>query len=242
MNGKKIQRYLLACVLGLICFQSWSQEQEFDWEKLNANSNRLEGKLTGTIYYLPLDANSSHFLHEKWIKGSVLLEDGDVFHDVDLRYMAYGDELVIFNSNLGQLFIADKEKVRSFTAILPQGEQKFVKLNAPSLSAGGRYFELLYDGTRQLIAFHAIVNEKTSVFTDSYGKLRDSYLKPEISYFMYSGDSGFNKLQPYRKSFLVLFPERKRELRRLFRRNNLFRLNEKKMIQAFILMEEAGFF
>jgi len=49
-------------------------------------------------------------------------------------------------------------------------------------------------------------------------------------------------VQEKRRWFVKLFPENKREVRRMFRRNNLRRFDEKEMIQAFELLDDAGFF
>jgi hypothetical protein len=237
----KILWVVLSC---LLTSAGMAQNSTIDWEVLNENSNRLEGKLTGLSYRIPPLANSTHFLQDKWVDGSILLEDGDLFENVRIRYLSFRDELVAYNPNLKLLFIVDKEKVNSFTFIYPQGQQKFVKLYFDAFVDGGyRYFDVKYQGTRWLVAFHYIYEEKTSVYRDAYGKLRDSRLKPKKTYFMYfPHDEQFRRVQEKRRWFVKLFPENKREVRRLFRRNNLRRFDEKQMVQAFQLLDEAGFF
>lgn len=216
--------------------------QDFNWQALNQQSNRLNGKLSGKIYYLPPEGNSRHFYQEGWPEGSILLEDGDVFEDVRLRYLAYGDELVAYNSTLSQLFIVDKEKVAGFNVKLPRGNQEFIKLYFNGFMEGERYFEKLYDGKRMLLAFHSIDEVKTGIYNDSAGRRKHSVLKLNTVYYMYSKESGFKKMQPKRSSFLSLFPERKKEIRRIFRKNNFYRLTGKDMVRAFTLLEEAGIF
>jgi hypothetical protein len=238
---KKIQLFILIFVLALF---SQAQTSLLNWEALGENSNRLEGKLTGLSYRIPPLANSTHFLQDSWVDGEILLEDGDLFNSVKIRYLAFHDELVAYNPNLKQVFIVDKEKVNSFTFHYPKGQQKFVKLYFDSfVNAGYRYFDLKYDGTRWLVAFHYIYEEKTSVYRDAYGKLRDTRLKPKQTYFMYfPEDEQFRRVQEKRRWFVKLFPERKRDVRRMFRRNNLRRFDEKGMIQAFSLLDENGYF
>jgi hypothetical protein len=238
---KKIQLVILIFALA---FTSQAQISTLDWDALDENSNRLEGKLTGLAYRIPPLANSTHFLQESWVEGSILLEDGDLFDDVRIRYLSFHDELVAYNSNLKQLFIVDKEKVTSFAFDYAQGQQKFVKLYFDAfVDAGYRYFDLKYKGRRWLVAFHYVYEEKTSVYRDAYGKLRDSRLKPKKTYFMYfPEEEQFRKVQDKRRWFVRLFPENKREVRRMFRRNNLRRFDEKEMVRAFQLLDEAGFF
>jgi hypothetical protein len=237
----KILWVVLSCLIPLT---GMAQNSTINWEVLNENSNRLEGKLTGLSYRIPPLANKIHFLQDSWVEGNILLEDGDLFDSVRIRYNTFQDELVVYNPNLKQLFIVDKEKVNSFTFNYPQGQQKFVKLYFDAfVDAGYRYFDLKYKGSRWLVAFHYIYEEKTSVYRDAYGKLRDTRLKPKKTYFMYfPEEEQFRRVQEKRRWFVKLFPENKREVRRMFRRNNLRRFDEKEMIQAFELLDDAGFF
>jgi hypothetical protein len=79
--------------------------------------------------------------------GEVLMEDGDLFKNLHLRYLAFGDQLAAYNSNLHQMFIVDKKKVSRFTVRNDLGEQNFIKvyLNA-GISGQDRYFEIKYEG------------------------------------------------------------------------------------------------
>ena len=137
---KKIKLVLLIVTLA---FAGLAQTSTLSWEALGENSNRLEGKLTGLTYRIPPLANSIHFLQDSWVEGNILLEDGDLFDDVRIRYNSFQDELVVYNPNLKQLFIVDKEKVNSFTFNYPQGQQKFVKLYFDAfVDAGFRFFDV----------------------------------------------------------------------------------------------------
>lgn len=225
-------------------FTGKAQNSTLDWNALGENSNRLEGKLTGLTYRIPPLTNSTHFMQDRWVEGSILLEDGDLFEKVRIRYLTFHDELVVYNPNLKQLFIVDKEKVNSFTFNYTHGQQTFVKLYFDAfVDAGYRYFDLKYKGSRWMVAFHYIYEEKTSVYRDAYGKLKDTQLKPKKTYFMYSPqEEQFRRIQTKRRWFVRLFPENKREVRRMFRRNNLRRFDEPQMVRAFELLDENGFF
>ncbi len=227
-----------------LTFTGKAQNSTLDWNALGENSNRMEGKLTGLTYRIPPLANSTHFMQDRWVEGSILLEDGDLFEKVRIRYLTFEDELVVYNPNLKQLFIVDKEKVNSFTFNYTHGQQTFVKLYFDAfVDARYRYFDLKYKGTRWMVAFHYIYEEKTSVYRDAYGKLKDTQLKPKKTYFMYSPqEEQFRRIQTKRRWFVRLFPENKREVRRIFRRNNLRRFDEPQMVRAFELLDENGFF
>lgn len=226
----------------ILCSHPTVFSQNFYWEALDEHSNRLPGKLSGKVFYLAKSGNSNHFYHSEWHDGSVLLEDGDLFEGVQLRYLAYGDELIVYNPALSQLFTVDKETVAEFQVNALWGTQKFVKVYFDGLLSGDRYFELLHDGARQLLAYRFIERLKTSIYKDHLGRLKDSQFKLKTNYYIYSPESGFRKVSPRRKSVLSLFPDRKKELRRMMRQIDVSVKNETGLVKIVGLMEEEGFF
>ena len=238
----KQNQIMLLLTLFACCFRVDSNAQSFNWQALNIQSNRIQGKLTGKVYYMPPEANSKHFYQHEWIEGSILLEDGDLHENVLLRYRAYGDELVVFNSNLNLLYVVDKEKVAAFTVNHPQGIEEFVKLNFNDLVSEDRFFEKLYQGKRLLLAYRSIGEIKTESYHDVTGRRKNTVWELKSTYYLYSRETGFNRIQPRRRSFLSLFPERKKEVRRIFRQINSSRLTEKDIIHAVELLDNAGFF
>lgn len=219
-----------------------AQKSEFHWEQLNENSNRFEGKLTGTVFVLSSKSNSNYFLQKDWADGSITLIDNDVFDGLKLRYNAFEDKLVVYNDNLRSLFTADKERVKSFTVKTSEGEHKFVKYYYNGFPKGDRYFEVLYSGGRDFLAFREIVEEKTRPFVDKFGIMKDTRFQGKTTYFMYSPKTGFQKIRLRRRSVLTVFPENKREIRRLLRRNKVNNFEEKGMIRTFELLDKNSYF
>lgn len=202
--------------------------------------NRIDGKLTGVVYHINALANSNFFLQEDWISGIIELEDGVRFENVRIRYLARNDELVAYNNQLRTLFIVDKEKVKSFTMPTGKSNELFVKLYYDGFNPGERYFREIYNGAAQLLAFHFVDEVKISPFIDSQGIMRDAEYRFAQHYFLYNKKIGFVRLQQKRRSFLKIFPEQKKELRKLFRKNHLLVQNEHEMVLAVQLLEEAG--
>lgn len=225
-----------------IAFGVHGQKFEFHWEQLNEASNRLEGKLTGTVYVLTAQSNSSYFLHNDWLEGTITLDDDDVYKDLKLRFQAFNNELVVYNNNLRNLYVVDKEKVKSFTIKTPEKNQKFIKYYFDGFPKGERYYEILYKGQRELLAYHVVIEEKTRPFVDQFGIMRDSRFKLNTIYYMYSPETGFDRMRLRRHSLLSHFPESKREIRRLLRRRNVDVFQEAGMIRAFGLLDESGYF
>lgn len=233
-------RYLLT-ILAIFCgLSGMGQSDDFNWQNISVNSNRLAGKLTGSVFLLSSQSNSNFFLQKDWVKGAVETEDGDVFSNVRMRYFSREDELVLYNDNIKTLFVVDKEKVKSFSYGTSGGDVRFVKLFYKNLSGKFRYFRQVYKGKSNLLAFHSVDEFKVSLYTDKQGILRDSEFRPETSYFLYSDKMGFLPIQENRKSFLKIFSEQKKEIRKLFRTNGLRTFDEQGLIQAVIILEKAG--
>lgn len=219
-----------------------AQKPEFHWEQLNENSNRLKGKLSGTVFVLSSKSNSNYFLQNDWTDGSITLEDDDVYDSLKVRYNAFEDKLVVYNDNLRNLFAVDKEKVKSFTVETPAGNQNFVKYYYDGFPKGDRYFEVLYSGSRDFLTFREIVEEKSMPYVDKFGIMKDTRFTNKSTYYIFSRETGFQKIRLRRRSVLNIFPENKREIRRLLRRNKVNVFEEKGMIRAIELLDENGYF
>jgi hypothetical protein len=201
--------------------------------------SRLDGKITGVIYHISAMANSNFFLQKDWATGTIVLEDDIIFDNVRMRYQAMDDELVVYNDLLRTLFIIDKETVKEFRIPLENGEMHFIKLNYDGFGKGQRYFEQIYNGVYKLLGFYYVEEKKTAPFM-SQGIMRDTEYHLAVNYYLYSEKSGFNRLQMKRKSLYKVFPESKKEIRKLFRKNHVLISEKQGMIQAFKLLEDAG--
>lgn len=214
------------------------------WGTFNENSNRLKGKLMGEVYNLSQVANYNFFLLKDWMTGTITLTDGDIIYDVKMRYLVYGDEIVVYNENIGTLFTVEKKTVEEFAFKVPLSagsfkERKFINLNSMDLAGGKSYFEELYTGSAQLLAFHHVDEVKVNPFTDNMGIMRDSEYRLNVTYYLFSEESGLTKVQRKKASMLKLYPENKKEIRKLFRTNKLLISDEWSFIQAFRLLDEA---
>lgn len=236
-------KYLL--VVGVVLLTLKGITQNLDgWQPYAKSSNRLQGKLQGQIYYLSTLSNANFFLQKDWVTGSITLTDGDVFSPVKLRYMSYGDELVAYNDNVRTLFIVEKNTVKEFTYTLANDpynrEIKFINLDSLNLPGGKSYFEELYDGSAKLLVYHFVNEVKVTPFTDNTGIMRDSEFRPAINYFLLNQKNELFRIQRKKASFYKVYPEHKKEIRKLFRKNRISLIDQNSLIQAFNLLDEAG--
>ena len=241
-----INKYMIFLFILLLQGVASAQYSGLHSENLNQNSNRLQGKLTGEVYYLSLTSNASHFLQQDWVEGTITLKDGDVFEGVRMRYMAYGDELVAYNSNISTLFIVDKNTVKQFTLKTPLSSgnfavRKFINLDSLDVFLNRTYFEELYSGMVKLLVFYQIEERKISPYIDSSGKLSDTEFRLKTIYYLLSKVNGFTRFQLKNRSLFTLFPENKKEIRKLFRKNKIDIIDESSAVQAFNLLEANGF-
>ena len=245
MKIKKI--YLLFLFAILFSMSGKGQNIGFSWDKLNENSSRLHGKLRGEEYLISLIGNSYFFLHKEWFDATITLVDNDVFENVKVRYLAYGDELISLNENLESFFYkVDKDIVKEFLLkeVLEGGkvvERKFIKLFFDGLvNEGDRYLEELYAGSKSLLAFNQIVKEGDRKHTNELGVMSDADYRLKITFYMYSEENGFTKLLTRKRSFIQALPAHKKEIRKIFRQNKIKLRNKEGMIKTFALIDETG--
>jgi hypothetical protein len=241
-----MKKYMIILFILLLQWVASAQYSGLNNENLNHNSNRLQGKLTGQVYYLSLTSNANYFLQQDWVEGTITLKDGDVFEGLRMRYMAYGDELIAYNSNISALFIVDKNTVKQFTfkTLLSSGnfaERKFINLDSLDVFLDRTYFEELYSGTVKLLVFYQIEETKISPYVDRSGKMSDTEFKLKTIYYLLTDSIGLTRIQLKNRSLFTLYPENKKEIRRLLRQNRIAIVDEHSAIQVFKLLDENGY-
>ncbi len=236
MSSLKIHAGVI--LLMLLSCSVLAQKKEGLGHKLNSSSNRLQGKLIGKVYRITAEANRNFLYPNDWVEGDILLTNGDKYENRKLRYEANEDELIVYNANTFTLFFVEKQLVKSFTFIEENKLHKFVKLSTVGDSAKDRYFEELYSGAHKFLAFYFVFEYKVSPYVDRNGITRDSEFQIQTNYFMYSESHGLQKMDITRRSFFNAFPEKKKEIRKMFRKNHIAVQNEPSMIAAFQLLEK----
>lgn len=241
-----MKNYLLLCLSVLIQLAGSAQNSGVLSLGLKKDSNRLQGKLTGEIYYISPLSNTSYFLQKDWEEGSITLKDGDVFENMRMRYMAFGDELVAYNVNNRSLFVVDKSTVKEFVfySQLEKGgsaQQKFINLDSLHLLFNRTFFQELYSGTSKLLCFHQMEQIKVSPYIGVGGKLYDVEYRLKTIYYILSKENGLSKIQLKNRSLYSLNIEHKKEIKRLLRKNRINISSESSAIQAVETLDSAGF-
>lgn len=237
-----VKMKILIVLLVLFHLNSLGQHTALNLENLNQTSNRLDGKLYGRIYHSTAHANQYFLTPIDWVDGEIQLSDGDVVENMKMRYDAKNDELVAYNDNLKSLLYVEKEQVKGFIMQEDGVSRKFVKIKNRNINWGSQYFEELYGGQNSLLARHYVHEQKVSPFKDKYGIMRDSEYLMKVEYYFYSVDEGYEKVGVKKRAYLAAYPEKKREIKKILRSENIRISDEKSMIRAFKVLDERGIF
>jgi hypothetical protein len=221
----------------------WGQIDDFAWFDFSRADNSNIGKLTGTKYNYAFRGNLNFFYHSDWYKGTICTTDGEVHTGYSVRYDAFNDELVAVNGRVKGQFVVDKYLVKSFTVDVPGlGLQNFRKLMLNEFGQKEHYFEVLYDGKVALMSHTSITEHKTNAYRNKKGELDDREYRLEKQYFLLLPDHGFRSISPGRKAILNLFPERKKEIRQIFRRNRIDDYSLHGIPRIVSLLDQENFF
>jgi hypothetical protein len=224
-----------------------AQNSGISISNLSKESNRFQGKLTGDVYYLSPVSNANYFLQKDWQEGSITLKDGDIFENIRMRYMAYGDELVAYNVNNRTLFVVDKSIVKEFNFYSRNEtekltKQKFINIDSLKILFNKSYFHELYSGTSKLLCFYQVEQVKVSPYIGVGGRMFDFEFRLKTMYYILSKEKGISKIQIKNRSLYSLYPEHKKEIKKLFRKNRINIIDESSAIQAVETLDSAGFF
>lgn len=237
----KIQKKYIGIVFYiLLAWSGAAQNSGFYWNKLDDSSNRLQGKLMGQVYYITALANNNFLYPDEWMVGSVTLVDGDKFENLKLRYQVFTDELIAYNEKKNALYFVEKELVKSFTFETDDHTRNFVNMSKGKGDGKSQYFEELYSGSVNLVVFRYLYEQKVIPFRDQWGILRDIEYRLKMDYYMQSGDKPIQKILPKLSALKKTFPEHKKEIKKLFRKNDTYIHDLRTFVQAFRLLDEAG--
>jgi len=236
----KSNKFIISVFIVFISWSAGAQNLGFDSRNLTISSNRLQGKMTGRVFYISALANINFLYPTDWVEGEVVLSDGDKFENIKLRYHAKDDEIIAYNDVRSTLYFVEKAQVKSFVLKVDGAEKKFMKLSPKGKKDDGQYFEELFAGKQSLLARRYVYERKVNPFVDNQGIMRDIEYEMRTEYYRYSETIGYHKMSIKRRALLVAFPEHKKEIKKLMRGNSIIFDSEKSLIRAFSILNENG--
>jgi hypothetical protein len=174
-----------------------------------AATSQSQNLYNGRQYYVYDSRSEEHqfFLDRKWKKGSVLY-DGQLFDSIPMLYDIFKDELVIKHFN-GDDLLLQSEKTDSFIL----NGHRFERLEAgkeinDQMRTG--FYDILYNGkTRTLV-------RRSKQRQETIREKRIIALFPQKNLFYIRKDESFHAVHS-KKSVFGLFPEHKKELRKVLK-------------------------
>ncbi|MBN1187483.1 MAG: hypothetical protein JXB49_34725 [Bacteroidales bacterium] len=83
--------------------------------------------LSGDVFYNDyLNVKGSAFLYNDWQKGDLILKNGDVLTNINLKFDLYANNLIVYHDLLHYQVLLDEGNVKGFTLRSASGEKYFI--------------------------------------------------------------------------------------------------------------------
>lgn len=178
----------------------------------NQNDGEKKVDLYGILFYQPNGLDGSPYLLKEWTSGSVVLFNGQEAVNVRMKFNIISNDLIYYNENFRNLFIADRNTVTSF--ILNKGRNDslyFIKYDDEELGyrlKKGDFVQLHYNGKNKLLTKYSADITQANDLTS-----RDK-VHPRNYYFIQTGENP-TEIKLNLKSVIKVFPEHKKELKKI---------------------------
>lgn len=226
--------YILA-LLVLLSAQSIVGQQTVtkDW-----NSEKIRG--ARLVPYLTLNGNP--FLTDKYVIGEIEFADGEKIGNLNLRYSAFQDEVIYFNTSITAQIIIDKKSLRGFSFIdADRLLRTFRQQYYTGFLPGNRYFEVLSDGEISLLVYRKVVLQTCPVYNDLSGTPKNMEYQKSYTYFLYNHKKGYEQIRISRNSLFSKFDKPNLKLvKKILRGNKVVIKDETGFLKAWNLIKKNG--
>jgi hypothetical protein len=226
-----------------MAFQASGQMDDFNWGESQYAGNSTGIRLTGDKYQFSLTHNANYFYHTAWHEGTLTTRDRETQPVAGLRYDAFNDEVVVYNEHVKGLFVIDKYAVTGFSVMVPgAGLQTFRKMLVGATGTSERFLEVIYEGNVTLYRSNRIFRRKTALYRNKLGELDNQVFDLVQVYFIGENDQQVKRINPGRKSVLSLFPDQKKQVRRLLRSYQISDYSLNGVPAIVKILDEKGYF
>ncbi len=225
-------------VLFLLSVACYVQEQD------TLPASLTEPKLAGEWYYPEAGYAGTQLFRGSWFPGRVLLENGRKSDDKMLAYNGLQDQLIWLDKKGGKVLALDKGLVAGFVLQDEQGkEMYFRKIRVKPLLMNDSvsvFVQVLWRGQHLSLFVHRkIISDYTETYdgfvTPQNGKLLKS---APVYYIMAHGRQQSQIEKINRKMLYAIFPEKKKDIRKILHKNHLSLHHEYQLIKAIELIDE----
>jgi hypothetical protein len=203
------------------------------WKNLTTDSNSPDYKIPGKLYVFNSILNGSVYLYEIWKQGSIILENGATYDSLMLKLNTLQGELIMYNELSGANIEIDKEAVKEFTIVDEYGNiELFRKVFSDQIPAGNKYVNILYEGKIKLFLWHKTKELLTIPYLNRSGLTQNSEFYTTKIYYLDLPGQGIVRFNPKLSSVIELFPEQKKTIKRLHRKEHLSYKENTEIIRA----------
>jgi hypothetical protein len=200
----------------------------------NQNNSFLPQQISGQPFinsYLAYD--HSPFFKDNWVKGSVTLNSGIEFNDLNLKFDMFQNKLIYFNTYNKAMVIIDDDIIESFKLTDDLGETEvFKKISIDKNDARkDKYYSIIVEDSITLVVlYEAFIDNYTSANpgTKKIGSFENK------KHFLYLQNHELHALPRFRPALFRLFPDIKSELKTYVRKNHLKVHNKSDLNMIFI--------
>jgi hypothetical protein len=187
----------------------------------------IQGKPLMEMSYT--DVTGTPYLYDSWTKGSVELENGAVYRDIELKFSVFKDELFFKNTN-DETMMAFVLPVKSF--LLERGVQKDLYRNSfPDIDDFNQktYYQVLFDGNIKLLfkAYKSLLEIKPYNSATTEKKFSDN-----SNYYLFI-DGTIKRIKPSKKEFLEIFKDKTIEIDSYLKNEKVDFKNNKDLTKLF---------
>ncbi|MCE5175010.1 MAG: hypothetical protein ABFC90_09915 [Bacteroidales bacterium] len=236
-------RHYISFAFLLICFSINAQNNVI--KSVSEVDSIFSPKLTGGFYVQERQYQGDLFFNNKFVKSDILLSTGEMLYGELLKYNGYLDEVIWMNHTNYKQFIIDKAYISDFwTKDSLDHPAHFRRINVRDTTISHRdiFVEVVIEGKLSLYIQHQILCIPDEITYSSDGQAR--YIKtfePMPLYYIKLPSDKYLKMHKLgRRSFLNLFPEQKKSIYRLVKKNHLNLKSVKGLIGTIDLMNKES--
>ncbi|HNW49922.1 MAG TPA: hypothetical protein PKH79_02500 [Prolixibacteraceae bacterium] len=194
-------------------------------------------KLVGKYYALPMGLEGSPYLFDDWLSGTIFLKNGKVARDTRIRLDIVTDELLFYHETLKRVFVVDKATIDSFVVNPGRSDSmSFVKYSGEPIRFkldSNSYIQMLYDGKRM----DFFIRHKADIVKATESNSKNKVFSRTFFYVTVNGKT--EEIKPRMRSFYSVFPQKKKEIRRLVSEYKLKRSTRENMVSLIKLLDQS---
>ena len=192
--------------------------------------------LSGKLYMNPAGLDGSPYLIEDWTDTDLYLENGQIAKNVKTKLNLIDNDLIFYNDGVSRVFAIDKETINKFKYKVGNSDSTlFIKYTGKELGyrlKNNQFVEVAYNNRICLLIKHFA----EVISPNDLSSKKKVYSKR--SYFLIINDIPQEIKLRYR-SLYNIFPEKKKEIRKIIKDNKLRKQNIGNFNKLLKLIEET---